>query len=210
MKPTRLFVIQCSIIVCAVTASACSTSPIVIPTATLIPVTATPNLELAENFSIGTSDTPEGKYLFIELHEYDSCSDACQCPAVEPPMWAYEWYSGELCLTNNEYYDRSFPASAAAPVTPLLGFYGAGRWQERLIPITALPFEEYYLPIYSVDTDGSIVIGLQGKNYFLRPGQSWYESGTYKSEPPDGCTKYYENRLINHGLIAREQIKACK
>jgi hypothetical protein len=145
--------------------------------------------------------------LFLELSEYERCSEECHCSAVEPPKWAYELSSSGACIENEDVYKEIFPAADTA--APLLGLLGAGQWEERLFAITALPFTEYYVPIYAIASDGAVVIGIQGREYLLNPGQTWVDSGTRNNAPPAGCSVSYVNKLINHGLLQRSQIQLC-
>ncbi|MBI5841756.1 MAG: hypothetical protein HZB19_16830 [Chloroflexi bacterium] len=203
--------------------TACNSSSTAATQTTVFPVAATdiidaplsdpptPALEPAENYASGVSQIPTGMYLFVELSTYDERSEQCQCPAVEPPKWVYKWSSSsELCI-EEYFYNLYFPdPTSIVSSTSVLGLFGYGRWQEVLSAINTLPYNEYYIPIYSADSDGVIVIGLQGKEYFLKPGQSWVDSGRFKREPPAGCSISYVNKLTNYGLLNRQRIQPCK
>jgi hypothetical protein len=208
-------IVWLAIIILMLGITACS-SPSATTQATDIPaamatisIPPTPDLEPAENYADGTSDIPAGMIVFVELYTSSDCSWQCQCPVVEPPRQIYEWSSpGNLC-TLDEYLYNSYFLTSTSTISPtaIAGLFGYGRWHEKLSAINAFPYEEYYIPIYGANADGSIVVGLQGKKYFLKPGQSWTDSGTYKDEPPAGCSKSYMDRLTNYGFVKREDIR---
>jgi len=178
---------------------------------TQISAAPTPALESAENYPTGISQIPMGKYLFVELSIYDDCSEECDCPVVEPPRSVYEWSSsGELCMDEYFYQHYFTDSTEAVPPPSILGFFGYGRWREEFSAINTLPYNEYYIPVYSIDSNGVIVIGIKGKKYFLEPGQTWVDSGQYESEPPVGCIIYYTNTMRNYGLLMEDQIHPCE
>ena len=170
----------------------------------------TPTLEPAETYAYGASQIPTGMILFAELAYSDDCSEQCRCPVVEPPRRVYEWTSpNQLCIYEdfyNEYFPE--PTSDISSIS-VLGLFGYGRYDEGLSLINALPYNEFHIPIYSVDSNGVIVIGLEGREYFLNPGQSWVNSYSSKSEPPAGCSIYHWERFTNYGLLEHQDINPC-
>jgi hypothetical protein len=175
---------------------------------TTLAVSPTPILKRVEYFTIGFSQIPNNMYLFVEDYYSDECSEQCNCPVVEPPKRIYELTSaGELCM-DEHIYKQLFPDEGSNSSSgSFLGLFGYGRWREGLSAIYTLPFNYYDIIIHSVGPDGIIVIGLQGEEYFLKPGESWFNSGSYKREPPAGCIKSYSERITNYGLLDRQQIK---
>jgi hypothetical protein len=164
-------------------------------------------LESAKDYVVGASEIPAGMYLFVTADTYDECSQGkCGCPVVEAPRWVYEWSpEGNLYINPSLYqeYSSNFTDSS----TSFLGLFGYGQWRDNLSAITALPYTESGITIYSVDSDGVIVIDLQGKPYLLKPGQRWLIIGSYESYAEAGCSIRYETRLTNYGLLNRQQIR---
>ena len=177
-------------------------------TDTPLPVPPTAALDPAENYEIGVSQVPTGMYLFVEAYTIDECSQGkCGCPAVEPPRAVYTWNLVGDLIVNKYYYQKYFSDSTSTvSSTSLSGLFGYGEWRENLSAINTLPHNEYGTTIYSVDSDGGIVIDIQGKAYLLKPGQSWLKSGRYPSYIQEGCSVHYETRLTNYGLLKRQQI----
>ena len=167
------------------------------------PVPLIPTLEPAVNFEKGISQVPKGFYIFIELSHRDECSPECQCaPGPVKPSYNFTT-SGEL-VTDQE---NIIPALS----TPIVGFFGYDRRaKDRLyvidtMPYKTPPYDEF--TIYSVDAQGTATMEVDGKTYFIRPGQSWTDSGDMKREPPAGCHISYSTRLSNYGLLPQAQIR---
>jgi hypothetical protein len=174
------------------------------PPASIIP--PPPTLEPATNFVKGLSQVPTGQFLFVTLRNEDVCSSECNCPVVEPPRKQYGFSpSGELWLSP---YDIRDPTSILT--STLVGLFGYGRWNERVYVIKALPYQTPpygEATIYSVDAQGTIVVEVQAKTYFVRPGQAWTEGGDVKREPPPGCHITFTSQLSNHGLLLQAKIR---
>lgn len=179
---------------------------------TLPPTPPTSALELAENYVIGSSQIPADMYLFIEVSIYDECPHGfCGCPVVEPPPPAYRWTtSNELCVYPDFYPSNIVIDPTSASSSSVLGLFGSGQWQQRVDTIDILPYDAMGTTIYGVDSEGRIVIDVQGKSYFLQPGQSWVTGSTYISPYEPGCNLHREERLTNHGLLKRLSLKVCK
>jgi hypothetical protein len=176
---------------------------------TPLPVPPTPALEPAEDYVIGASHIPHGMVLFVEANTFDECSlGKCGCPVVEPPRQAYKWNSkGDLCV-EEDFYEQFFPdPTSTVSSTSFQGLFGHGEWLEDLSPIHTLPYNEYGINILSINSDGVIVVDIQGKAYDLKPGQSWVASGSYISYKEKGCSLSYETRFTNFGLLKRQQIR---
>ena len=99
---------------------------------------------------------------------------------------------------------------ASVLTSTLVGFFGYGKWNERVYAIKALPYETPpygEATIYSVDAQGTVVVEVQGKTHFVRPGQAWTASGNVKKEPPPGCHISFTDQLSNYGLLAQAKIR---
>lgn len=106
------------------------------------------------------------------------------------------------------FYQQYFPdPTGTVSSTSFLGLFGYGEWRENLSAIKTLPYSEYGTTVYGVDSDGVIVIDVQGKAYLLKPGQSWLFGGSYMSYAEEGCSVHYETRLTNYGLLERQQFQ---
>ncbi len=192
--------------------TACSLATSMV-TATPVPLPTAIALEPAVNYIAGVSQIPGDMYLFVERYYSEDCSQECVCPAVQPPAPAYgRTKPGDLCISHlsNIYFDPIAAVSSGS----ILGLMGAGGWQEHLYAIKALPYDPGpdlpgYPPIYNVNSDGTIVIGIRGKAYYLKTGQSWFTSIKYKSGSPAGCIKSYESRFTNVGFLKRQSLKVC-
>jgi len=161
------------------------------------------------DYATGSADVPVGQYLFIEYAQSETCSQECNCPDVEPPRSVYG-FDGEGNLwmepdafggveTLNGLLDGGLP-----------GFYGSGRWQEKIDPITGLPFSapSYdVMQILSIRPDGSAVVSTGGTVMLLAARETWSNSSLSMWESPPGCMKQYDTRVTNHGFISRGQIR---
>jgi hypothetical protein len=178
------------------------------PTSTIPPP---PTLEPATDFVKGLSQVPTGQFLFITLRNEDLCSSECNCPVVEPPRKQYGFSpSGELWLSPNQTWDPNMRDPASVLTSTIIGFFGYGRWNEAVYVIKALPYQTPpygEATIYSVDAQGTVVVEVQGKTYFVRPGQAWAASGDVKREPPPGCHITWTSQLSNYGLLAQAKIR---
>ena len=176
------------------------------PTARLAPtIPPSPTLEPATNFVKGLSQVPAGQFVFVTLRNEDLCSSECNCPVVQPPAPQYGFSpSGELWLSPYSMHD---PASVLT--STIVGLFGYGRWNEGAYVIKTLPYQTPYgdAIIYSVDAQGIVVVEVQGKTYFIRPGQAWTASGDVKREPPPGCHIAFTSQLSNYGLLAQAKIR---
>jgi hypothetical protein len=167
-------------------------------------VTPTPNptLEPAINFEKGLSQVPIGYLVFIELRGYSTCSEECNC-APAPVRMLYKFTaSGEL-WTDLFDFDKIMSQ-------PIVGFFGYGDWQDQLYGMDTLPFK---VPpyddatVYSVDDKGVAIMETHGETFYIKPGQTWTNSGTEKREPPVGCSISYGSTLTNYGLLPRSKIR---
>jgi hypothetical protein len=201
----KLFVINTLLLV-LLTACAVST-----PSATVLPVTPAPTPTPFTDYTMGALEVPAGQFQFIEYTSSSTCSAECNCPVVEPPRSLYE-LTGEGWL----WVDPDAMGGAQA-LTGMMdggfsGFYGYGQWREGIYPITSLPYSAPpydVLQVYSIRSDGSAVVSIQGQVMLLLPGETWSDSSLSIWESPPGCTKRYDSRLTNHGFLSREQIHAC-
>jgi hypothetical protein len=169
------------------------------------PALKNPQLERAADFEKGVSNIPKGYFIFLELSGSNVCSDECHC-APAPVRPAYNFTaSGEL-WTDLE----SLPAALASPT---VGFFGYGNWRDKLFIMDALPFnlqpydDTTVATLYSVDAQGTAIVEIAGETYFIKPGQSWTDSGEVRQEPPAGCHVSYTRRLTNYGLLPQTQIQ---
>ena len=167
------------------------------------PIPLIPTLEPAANFEKGISQVPKGYYIFIEFSYRDVCSTECQCaPGPVKPSYNFTT-SGEL-VTDQE---NIIPALS----TPIVGFFGYDPTaRDRLYVIDTLPYKTPpydEVTIYSVDSQGTATMEVDSKTYFIKPGQSWTDSGVLKREPPTGCHISYTTRLSNYGLLTKAQIR---
>jgi hypothetical protein len=98
---------------------------------------------------------------------------------------------------------------ASILTSTIVGLFGYGKWNERVYVIKTLPYTPPYgeAIIYSVDAQGTVVVEVQGKTYFIRPGQAWTESGEVRREPPSGCHIAFTSQLSNYGLLAQAKIR---
>jgi hypothetical protein len=179
-------------------------SPLEYPSRKGTPIPLIPTLEPAVNFEKGISKVPKGYYIFIELRGSSVCSPECQC-APAPVRIQYNFTSsGELWTDLHD-----LPVILASS-SPIVGFFGYGDWQDNLYVIEALPFKvrpDGDVTVYSIDVQGTAIVEVHGGTYFIRPGQSWTDSGDIKQEPPAGCHVSYSTRLSNYGLLSRTQIR---
>jgi hypothetical protein len=190
-------------------------------TATAAPILATPSLEHAVNFEKGTSKIPEGYYIFIELRGRNVCSDECNCaPEARPPL--YEFTSaGELWIkeglgvtsTGESWLERDLEGRLTLS-SPIVGFFvddeDSGFGQVHVVntlPFTLEPSDPSIATIYSVEADGTAVVEIYGETYFIKPGQSWTDSGDWRREPPPECRISYSKSLTNFGLYSQTQIR---
>jgi hypothetical protein len=189
--------------------------------------TTTPSLEPAIDFEKGISNIPEGYYIFLEFFGRSKCSDECNCaPEARAPLYEIT-PAGELWIISsligvtstgaswigNDLEDRSTLSS------PIAGFFvyddDSSMGQVQVVaplPFTVTPFTftrdaPAIATIYSIEADGTAVVEVYGKTYFIKPGQSWTESGDWSREPPSGCRMSYSDRLTNLGLFAKTQVR---
>jgi hypothetical protein len=164
-----------------------------------------PSLERAVNFEKGISNIPEGSYLFLEFRADSVCSDECNCPPA-PRAPLYEITStGELWIENSL---EGFPTSSS----PIVGFFVFNDWGGRVYVMDTLPFalqpsDTTMAIVYSVNADGTAVVEVDGNSYFIKPGQSWTDSGDVWQPPPFGCHVSYSKGLTNFGLFSQTQIR---
>jgi hypothetical protein len=164
--------------------------------------TPNPTLEPAIKFDEGVSQVPIGSYIFIEIRTYGICSTECNC-APGPVRPLYEIDSSGVLWTDLFDLDQML-------TKPIVGFFGFGDWQDHLYGIDSLP---YRIPpydaaiVHSVDDKGIAVMEYFGKTFYIKPGQSWKNTGTEKREPPVGCRFDYGSTLTNYGLLSRTQIR---
>ena len=168
------------------------------------PIPLTPTLEPAINFEKGNSQVPSGYYAFIEFSGDSVFSPECQRAPGPPGPPRYDFRSSGELVTSQSYISPALSSH-------LVGLFGyAGSRPNQLYVIDALPYkappyDEFI--IYSVDAQGVATIEIRDKTYFIKPGQSWTDSGDVKQEPPAGCHVAYSTRLSNYGLLSRAQIQ---
>jgi hypothetical protein len=123
--------------------------------------------------------------------------------AIAPPPYQFT-SSGELVTDQ--------PDIISALSETIVGFYGfAGTSAvRRLYVIDALPYKPSpgeMFTIYSIDSQGTATVGVDGLTYFIKPGQAWLDSGDVMHWPPIGCHMSYNIRLSNYGLVSQAQIR---
>jgi hypothetical protein len=173
--------------------------------------TSTPaTLEPATNFPSGVSGVAQGEYLFAEIDRDRTCSDASHCPCWEnqPPEPAYSYSSSTLRLFKLD--DKTLDTNWTVQDLPssTIGFWGDGSFSNHLYTITNLPYVSSggQVVIYGVDAQGQIAARVSGGTYVFKPGQSWAESTNLQLDLPEGCYYVDTYRVINHGLLTRQQI----
>lgn len=188
--------------------TACSAVP---PSATAFPATPAPTQTPFTDYSVGALDVPPGRFLFIEYTPNSTCSPECNCPVVEPPRNLYE-FTGDGCLWMDPEAFRGGQVLDELMDAGLTGLYGYGQWREGIYPISSLPYSAPpydVLQIYSIRSDGSVIVSIQERVMLLLPGETWSNSSLSMWESPPGCTKRYDSRLTNYGFLSREQIRTC-
>jgi hypothetical protein len=190
-------------------------------TATVAPILATPSLERAVNFEKGISKIPEGYYMFIELRGRSVCSDECNCaPEARPPLYEFTsagelWIEVDLGVTSTgeSWIERDLEGRPTLS-SPIVGFFvdddDSGLGQVHVVntlPFTLEPGDTSIATIYSVEADGTAVVEVYGEIYFIKPGQSWTDSGDWRREPPPECHISYSKSLTNFGLYSQMQIR---
>jgi hypothetical protein len=169
------------------------------------PVSPIPTLEPAINFEKGVSQVPNGYFILIEFGGSSVCSDECNCAPAPPAPPHYQFTSSGELLTDQ-------PDIIPALSTPIVGFFGrrGTSGTDILYVIDKLPYKPFpdgWFTIYSIDTLGTTTVEIGDKAYFIRPGQSWTDSGDVKQEPPVGCRMSYNSRLSNFGLVPQAKIR---
>jgi hypothetical protein len=195
-------------------------TPEPIATATPTSIPATPSLERAVDFEKGISNIPEGYYLFLEYFGRSACSGECNCPVVEAPAPLYEitssgelWIERDLGVTpTGESWIRKDLEGRLTLSSPIAGFFvfndwGGGVYVMDTLPFTLTPGDTAIAAVYSVDAEGTAVVEIFGETYFIKPGQSWTDSGDVRQEPPKGCHVSYSTRVTNFGLYPQTQIR---
>lgn len=205
------------------------------PTATATPIPATPTLiptipplEPAIDFEKGISNIPEGYYIFLEYFGRSECSNECNCAPTEARAPLYEITSaGELWIESDllgvdsagKSWIRKDLESILTLSDPVAGFFvyddDSSIGQVQVVdplPFTLIPFTftadaPAVATVYSVEADGTAIVEVYGETYFIKPGQSWTESGDWSREPPAGCRISYSDRLTNFGLFSKTQIR---
>ncbi|MBI3176236.1 MAG: hypothetical protein HYZ25_21130 [Chloroflexi bacterium] len=177
------------------------------------------SLERAVNFEKGISKIPEGYSIFLEYVGRSVCSDQCNC-APEAPAPLYEftssdelWIERDLGVTSTgEPWIEKDLEGLPTLSSPIVGFFVFNDWGGRIYVVDTLPFtldpgDTPIATLYSVDTDGTAVVEVYGETYFIKPGQSWTDSGDTRREPPFGCHISYTTSLTNFGLFSQKQIR---
>lgn len=197
-------------------------------TATSTSIPATPSPDPAIDFEKGISNIPEGYYIFLEYSGRSECSSECNCAPTEARAPLYEITStGELWIESDllgvDPTGKSWVIKDSEGILtlsdPIAGFFvynnDASVGQVQVVsplPFTLIPFTFTFdalavATIYSVEADGTAIVEVYGETYFIKPGQSWTESGDWSREPPAGCRISYSNRLTNFGLFSKTQIR---
>ena len=167
------------------------------------PIPLTPTLEPAINFEKGLAQVPKGYYLFIEYYHRSTFSYECHIAPGPPGPPRYSFTSGELATSQS-----NITSALSSPIVGLFGLSLGPNNELRVIdklPYKAPPYDEFTL--YSVDVQGIATVEIAGNTYFIKPGQSWTDSGDVKQEPPAGCHVAYTTRLSNYGLLPKAQIR---
>lgn len=183
-------------------------------------VPATPTLERAVDFEKGVSNIPEDQFFFFEYRSRSDCSVECHCAAAEAPAPIYEitpdgelWIerelgfnlTGEPWLVTDAQGDQSLSG-------PIMGFFVMNEWGGQIhvvdaLPFSAIPSDTTIATVYSVDADGTAIMEIFGETYYLKPGQSWTDSGEVQQGVPLGCHTSYSTSVTNYGLFSLSQLR---
>jgi hypothetical protein len=202
MKTKRL-----SLLILLLLLQACAPTPLV------------PSLERAVNFEKGISKIPQGNYLFLEFRSKSVCSNECNCAPEAPAAPLYEitpagelWIERDLGLTSTgQSWLETGSDGRPSLYSPILGFFVFNAWGGRIyvmdiLPFTLRPGDTTMATVYNIDAQGTAVVEVYGETYFIKPGQSWIDSGDRWQEPPAGCHVSYNTSLVNLGLFSQSKI----
>lgn len=178
-----------------------------------------PPLERAVDFETGVSEIPEDHYLFLEFRNRNVCSAKCNCaPEASAPLYEITpegelWIERDLGVTSTgESWLETGSEGHPTLSSPIVGLFVFNDWGGWIFVMDTLPFsvdpgDAHIATVYSVDAEGTAVVEIYGETYFIKPGQSWTDSGDMPREPPAGCRISYSTSLTNFGLFSQSQIR---
>lgn len=199
----RRSLISCVIVVLLVIAGCGSRNKQPVPTPSDVPFPPPPAL-------INTA-LPDNHLIFVEIRTETFGTENVRCdPHVMmdgPWLYEYFWEDHHLVIHYVE------PGREIAEGHVLVGYRrelagsaGGGLATDNYDIVEELPYEVSGLDdtrIVAADASGSIVIEVAGQEYWLEPGQTWYES---EDTVQDDCRVRISRRLKNYGLMNLDQV----
>jgi hypothetical protein len=164
--------------------------------------TARPATKLnpATDYTDGICELPEGYFLFLKFSSHTSCSNACDCPAIEPPDSAINKsedgnrYYSDRVIGNFEPWNPNYTG---------LGLLVYGWFEELLYAIEEVPFEvpNSGKPFVGCDPTGVVYVVIGGEALELEPGKSW--SSQSVQDRGEGCYETHTLSIGNLGLVEK-------
>lgn len=131
-----------------------------------------------------------------------SCSNACDCPEIEPPQPAIDRSEEHIRYNSNQVIGHFEPWD---PNDPALGLIIYGWFEELLYVIEDVPFEipGSGVPLVGCDSTGVAIIEIGGEAFELEPGGGWSSQSVH--DRGGGCYETHTISMVNSGLIEKER-----